>query len=389
MKNGLTFFIALLLSYSVAELTFSALVVHHVLLKRTYWFTEAVDPRGHIQLDPQIGYRMSPIGARYGAVSTDGRLLSKGMLFGNNYGLPDKRDFLPHRSDSTIFRIAVLGDSFTASQFTNRTWLECFEDSLNRSLPDSIELLNFSVDGGGLANWHGIVKHILVKDSFELDAVIYAVIGGDLGRTFHFRHEFLEDEPGNATEKRGIGLGYTEDWNEERYPTQPEASGRWFFMEEWQVLSSEEVNQIEAGNWSYDMPWRPYFLNTILETAEDWINVFIHEAVARPPSPFEPGQQRLIKEMDRMHRTLGVPVLCFSLPGDPGQCKEASHFAEMIHAGHIREQGLYYELGESHSSMVIEGDGHWNDAGAKAFAKNNHDPLSTWITQRINAYHDK
>ena len=47
-----------------------------------------------------------------------------------------------------------------------------------------VELLNFAVAGGGLANWWSILTRLIAAQSYQLDGVIFCVYPGDLRRTF-------------------------------------------------------------------------------------------------------------------------------------------------------------------------------------------------------------
>lgn len=378
LKNTAIAIGAMALSYVMAELLYSSLVVNHFIKRRTYYFTEAAAPDGHIHFDPRIGYRMSSVPARYGAVVSDGRLQAMGTLVGNNYGLPDRRDFQPRRNDPSVFRVAVLGDSFTASQFTQRSWLQVFEDSLNRSLPDSFELLNFSVDGGGLANWHSILKNIMVKDSFDIDAVIYAVLGDDMSRKFHYRHEYLAGEEGNRSPMRSVGVGYHDNWHESSYPQSIEEAGMWF-SDGWLVLTSEEIDAIESGKWKMAVPWRAYFLSEMVNGAYDLAQVLVSHAKAEDEQYPDTNRQQILLYMRQIHGDLNVPVLCFNLPGSVEQQKETEEFAQILGCDYLKEQHPVSDTDIDWDSLSIEGDGHWTQAGADFFARNNHGVLANWL----------
>lgn len=378
MKNFALFFGSLLSIYLLAELIYSGLVVNQTLKRRTIYFTEALDPHGHIHFDSEIGYRMSEIPARYGSIVSDGRLQSMGVLFGNNYGLPDKRTFFPKKPDTTVTRIAVLGDSFTASQFTERGWLDFFQDSLNDGPDQRIELLNFSVDGGGLANWHGIMENIILKDQFEIDGVIYAICCEDLRRTFHYRHEYLKNENGNQMDYRAVGVGYNDGWSTRSYPKSLQDTDMWF-SDGWVVMKPEEIDQIENGKWSLKKDWAPYFS---IELFEYWLR--ITESLTTPSTaetvPFtDTAQLNVIRNMEEIHKTLNVSVLCLTLCATNEQIADAVAFSEVIGARHMDVQLPEAESPEIGDSWYIEGDGHWTMLGAEEFARHNHDTIAAWV----------
>ena len=385
MKNAALFFGSLLLVYLFAEVIYSALVVNHIVKRRTIYFTEAIDPNGHIHFDSEIGYRMSKTPARYGSIVSDGRLQSMGVLVGNNYGLPDKRTFFPKKPDSTVTRIAVLGDSFTASQFTERGWLSFFQDSLNKTGTDSIELLNFSVDGGGLANWHGIMESIILKDEFDIDGVIYAICGDDLSRTFHYRHEYLRGDDGNQLSSRAVGVGYHDSWLTNSYPLELDEAEMWF-SDGWVVMNSDEIDEIEGGNWKLNKEWSAYFTLEVFDLCLRALEVFTKPSLAEPNGFSDSNQLEIIERMTAMHRTLCVPTLCLSLCATNEQNIQADSFASMIGASYIQE--VQPEFHHDWESLYIEGDGHWTLAGAEFFAKNNHNQLQAWINHNFTLRDD-
>ena len=44
--------------------------------------------------------------------------------------------------------------------------------------------MNFSVDGGGLANWYNILTKIIEKENYDIDGIIFANFRGNLYRGF-------------------------------------------------------------------------------------------------------------------------------------------------------------------------------------------------------------
>jgi len=90
-----------------------------------------------------------------------------GHIRGNNQGFPDRDDFHPRRERADGARLAVMGDSFTSAQFIEMNWPDRVEERFAAS-GGRITLMNFAVDGAGLANWWSIPSGIIEPDGANL-----------------------------------------------------------------------------------------------------------------------------------------------------------------------------------------------------------------------------
>lgn len=98
----------------------------------------------------------------------------------NNRGYASKTDY--HFKKKTAKRYLVFGDSFSAGLIMDTTWVDyvnllCVENNL------PVELYNFSIDGGGMANWCNIYKHE-IDTAYEFDGIILAPYIDNLNRLF-------------------------------------------------------------------------------------------------------------------------------------------------------------------------------------------------------------
>lgn len=115
----------------------------------------------------------------------NGKLEYVNTFKGNNYGYHSKKNYLQNKLPG-VYRIIVLGDSFTDAFFLQTPWPDRVEQMLNeRNQP--IELYSFSVNGGGILNWHSIFFREILHN-FEFDAVILAIFGNNLNRDFFVMH---------------------------------------------------------------------------------------------------------------------------------------------------------------------------------------------------------
>jgi hypothetical protein len=155
-----------------------------------------------LKFDPISGYRLTRE-ITFMTRITRGVVEYFGFYKGNNRGFPG-RDFTPERQDQRK-RFAVFGDSFTHADYLARSWPAYVEDlTFDRGRP--IQLLNFALDGTGLANWWSIIQGEV--DGYQLDGVIFAVYGDNLFRTFTMIH----------TENGKWWLAPLPYWNPSRYP---------------------------------------------------------------------------------------------------------------------------------------------------------------------------
>ncbi len=334
--NFLLVLLSIIITYLVAEVVYSWLYVNKVIKPvETLWFHEATDPGGNIKYDSVTGYRISSIPSRYGVILSDGTTESIGVLKGNNWGFPDKRDFEPRKSNPQIKRIAVFGDSYTASQFTVQSWPEIAEVKLNELSDDSVIFMNFSVDGGGLANWHSIIRNIILAEGFEIDAVIFAVMGDDLDRKFMWKDDGLQ----NSSERK-LAFNYFASWQQPRAGEFEDITDV-MYMPNYLILDSAEVDAIEKGTWTYELQreLKPYLIEKLKRTLGqiDFKKMFSHRQRGGSTTFFEPEQSALITDMSEILSQMHVPVLTLSLYTDDERCRA---FAAMMHATFISDAGF-------------------------------------------------
>lgn len=371
LQNAVLFILATAFAYALAEGIYSSMVVFNLIERETIWFTEETDSLGNLRFDDQIGYRISSIPSRWGAVTWNGQLESIGVLKGNDMGFPDDRDFSSSQKDDTITRIAVMGDSYTASQFTSRSWLKCFEDSLNKTFEDSVELWNLAIDGGGLANWREVLDKVVFQRKLNVDAIIYAVFGNDLIRTFHYRHHYRLDLESEDFETGAIAIGYHDNWNPESYPDDiPRTMG---FLSNYIAISTEDADKIENGEWKFQRSWNFYFFLRLRS-----LLIFTLAGMESSTDITSAEKLKLINQMKLIHDSLDVPVLVLSFEAYNADAEAHKMFANIIGADHLRENIMYH--GGDNSQHRIIGDGHWTDKGVEFFAKNNHSNIVNWLS---------
>jgi len=104
-----------------------------------------------IRFDPVRGFKLLKQPLRVFRI-TKGDIEYYGNIRGNNQYFQDRDDWYPKKPNKDISRWAVFGDSFTAGHYLEMNWPDRVEDTTQ-----NLMLMNFTVDGGGLANWYNII----------------------------------------------------------------------------------------------------------------------------------------------------------------------------------------------------------------------------------------
>jgi hypothetical protein len=126
----------------------------------------------------------------------------------NNQGWFSEKDY-SYKKNQNIKRYVVFGDSFSCGIVVSTTWSDIVQQNWNLSGQDSIEIYNFSIDGGGIVNWHRtffyeIVQRyefdgIIIAPSFEKDGIPdldrkFLIAHSDTSYNYYYAIDVLNDE---------------------------------------------------------------------------------------------------------------------------------------------------------------------------------------------------
>lgn len=392
-RNAALFLVSALLAYGLAEALFSYLYVHgHINPPdRDGWYFEEL---GHtVHFDPVIGYRLAAVPSRHLRIS-NGETEYSGVFVGNNAGFPDRDDFQPQRSDSRTLRVAIVGDSFSSGQFLATNWPEQVE-AIARQHPSNppLQLLNFSVYSGGLANWRNIVTGIIDAQDYQLDALVFPVFANDLFRPFMLFE---------ARDTRKLLIGQA-GWDPARWPQTREQAGSYLQASEGYILSRDEWQQFQLG-WHPDLPrrWQPYMSQMLQflagyasQQARAWLDNpreqwaswqasrQLQAGTAPPPVPdaslgqgrFTPQHLRLIGDILAVARQRQLPVLVIRIP-DRHEAEQGwpiagnvQEFAGLAGAPLVDGAEAFAGLdADARRELYFPVDGHWNQRGSDRFA---------------------
>ena len=134
------------------------------------------------QFDTIRGFRWLPGEWRMTKVMNNEVLYDR-MFVPNRQGYSSKVDYHRKKQNNEVFRFIVLGDSFTSGEYLEMPWSDKLNQLSKNKYNDCAEFYSFSINGGGIVNWHSIF-HKEVAPNYEFDGVILAVFGNDLERNF-------------------------------------------------------------------------------------------------------------------------------------------------------------------------------------------------------------
>ncbi len=126
------------------------------------------------QKDEELGFKFIPnsegVYKRYFEWETDIKINSHGW-----------RDYeYPYEKKDGVYRIAVIGDSFTANMETplDKTYTKVLEKLLQNNISKQIEVLSFAIDGTGTDYHYKVLKQYALK--YHPDMIIHAFFYNDI-----------------------------------------------------------------------------------------------------------------------------------------------------------------------------------------------------------------
>ncbi len=193
IKNWILVPLSLLVLYFVLETTCYFLICANILrpdfgsvLSRNFGASD----RPYVKYDSLTGYRYT--GNRPHLTNIhNGKIVYEHSMPVNNRGYCSVDDFEFKKSQGCK-RWMVFGDSYTAGEITDTTWVDLYQKRFNK---DSTEHYNFGLEGSGINNWHAIFFKEIIPN-YEFDGIVLAVFGDlksksyDLARPVIIKHSF-------------------------------------------------------------------------------------------------------------------------------------------------------------------------------------------------------
>jgi hypothetical protein len=144
-------------------------------------------------LDRQAGYAYRPnLSLHFRLYDGNNHLVRENHLNTNNFGHLELEDDSIAKPASE-FRIAVLGDSFSATPTSDVTWPTDLEEELAKDArlktltgKHTVKVVNFGLDGTGFVQWPEVYRY--KAKAFDPDLVIVNFIWNDIFREFVYRN---------------------------------------------------------------------------------------------------------------------------------------------------------------------------------------------------------
>lgn len=357
-----------ILLLGVVELVYSALAWLFIP-PADLWIFEEVGRT--IRFDPVRGYTLTRIPSRFARL-IDGRIEYVGVFQGNAQGMPDRDDFSSEHPPQITRRYAVFGDSYTSAQYLATNWPERTEELL-RAAGTTVELLNISTHGAGLANWVSNLEGILARDEYAVDGLLFAVFDDDLQRRFTLA---------DGRDRERLSFGHVAGWDPATYPRTRAEAGELLERHEINttyILDSDTFEAALAGDWRPERRWEFKVWNAALFHGTRLWQAVQRLLAARPrtaESRFDAGQLRLINTIREYAVSRDLPVWVVRVPGldeatgKPGRWyAETREFARRLAAGFIDGRRAFAGLNPARlQDLWFVNDGHWNQAGSDLFA---------------------
>jgi hypothetical protein len=344
-----------------------------------------VTDQARFTFDPASGYRFSPGPMRWAVFEPNGSPQSLGTVRGNNLGFRDSHDFHPKRVSSRP-RVAVLGDSMSAGVYMPVAWPQrCQQIAAQRGR--AIDVMNFSVDGGGIMNWWGIITKILGPENYELDACVLAVCCDDLSRGLFIRHDDVKGSVHHPWFGRVKGVRV-----DELPSTLDQARRHAFVLPDSEGLTREEMDESLARGRPLNSEFtRSNLIQALLFAAI--IGHFRPQGIDAKGESFTTDMVDRIREIGQVLSSRGIPILVVQIPSPHQQGPAVSlprgvsiltqRFAEMLNADAVDGSRAFESVPVDQTrEYFLKGDAHWNQRGADLFASFFESELASWFAKR-------
>ena len=368
-RRVLSAVLPIVILYAVLEAGVTILSVYGVIFPvRVIRVFEASEKS--ILFDPVLGVRITHVPSRASRL-TDGKLDLIERFEGNAQGLSDRRDFTMQRSDGDELRLAVLGDSFSAMKALDVLWPERVED-LAAADGRTVRLMNFSIGGGGLANWWSILHRMIAADGYVIDGVVFAVfdapVVGDLHRSF------LMSDHGHG----GVRVGYAPSWDPATWPQTWEEAEPIVTPRSRLILSHKQFEDMVRGEYvpSARRAWKPYLTFTVLGRSPYDAEVSYSGPETTSNDYLAPGPKRLTDEIAALCEVHEWSVVVARVPSREDVLTRSppsgvlQEFAKRLGVEIIDGVDAYRDTPTNRvHELWIPRDGHWNQEGSDAFAQ--------------------
>lgn len=349
----------------------------------------------HVTFHPHFGYLYRKEKFRFLRIYNN-EVVFDSIISPNAQGLLSHQDFT-HKKEKGVFRIMVLGDSYSAGSYLSHPWATTAEKALNKS-ERKYEIYNFAVDGAGTANWHDIFFEEILPH-YEFDALVLATAGWSFQSSYFFEHGkedgnymlFSDDKPKDENDflnnflprmKKSCALATEEEINSyvqktslfEWNPKPLQLLMSAFLMEKFEnysarikgrlIKSSAPVTREVAFSQETNLPsastnFREYFTGLYPKRGENVLKILDYAKAKHIPLLITPTPERETWKTGRLRKIeMGPQTLLKDLAKEVG----ADYFD-----GYQAIEGQ--DIDSLASKYWLKYDGHWNQAGSDLYAE--------------------
>jgi len=347
----------------------------------------------NILADSVRGYRLLPSANTRYSYFTNGQQQINFVQHVNQQGYASKINYEPRKKPG-VKRYMVFGDSFSAGLIMDTTWV----DYLNKWCAEkniAAEFYNFSIDGGGMANWYSIYRNE-VLGNYEFDGILLAPYIDNLNRMFVTCWQTPECIKAAYLPQQS-DFACKEEFGFCTYQPHTDSSFVVFEKEYYHQLEERENTSLlilafVRGELEWGDPYE--------RGQQKYYSKFLYDGEELPfgqlQKRYSPQNLALLdtlaKELSESSRQLllaSIPdkyVLQKKIeePGFVALCEKdlqqiSKHYAVPLYNGHTAFLNFSKEETER---LWLRGDLHWNRHGAKVFAQHYFDFLfSTHIIE--------
>ncbi|MBF0312118.1 MAG: hypothetical protein HQK52_01810 [Oligoflexia bacterium] len=335
------------------------------------------------EFDPSLGYKISSTPLRFAKI-TKGVVEYSVVRKGNNLGLHAVRDYYPQKDSKEIKRFIVFGDSFSAGEYLEKTWVDRFEEMAKKE-GKNIELLNFSIMGGGLGNWWRALDGILRSEHYDVDGVIFAITTTVINRKF-FWHENTEGEISDI-------FGYVPSWDPKFFPGHKNSlqqSYYYRYLDEIYKVSNSQFEEVMAKKQNtirYKTYARYYLARFIVavkkfwpttylayQKAGSWLELVRQWRVLGTQGVLDLGRENLIDDINVYVQEKKMPCFVIHIPTredlKTGEVyEETKRLSTILNATLIDGSLAFQDIPVSQAKdYFLPYDNHWNQKGSDLFA---------------------
>lgn len=297
----------------------------------------------------------------------------------NNFGYPTKQNFSFKKNDTSLIRFLLFGDSFTAGEYLPNNMPDYLQEILNKNHNiKKFEIYSFSVDGGGLYNWHNIFFKEVVPN-YEFDGIILSIYRGNLQRNYSILH--MTQDGGYFNRFDSIPKDSTDFWinyfnkMEKLYEIKSDKK-----IDE--IIKNLDKNKNQFSFKKFDL----YFLKKIRDKAVSFIkklntnkkiNSINHLAIKEDNKKFT-----MLNEIISYCSEHNNKVYLVSIPARSNLLKKSLRGNVSIDAEEIRYMANHFGISYFNGYDVfkhlskkevtnhwLKYDGHWNEKGSNRLAE--------------------